>query len=1281
MTAGSVPFESPGVKITNLTNKEKKHPQHTIDSDTIHTPEVSEGKEDLARLGQKRQRPGLTRLVSQDSKYISENEDDADIESIGCSNFSSLHLSTHINALRLEVELFPMRQLIARLMAHPTYNRKGLFNSPVDPVALNLPDYDKVITRPMDLGTAKARLHAVGYNSRDEVAEDIRLVFHNAMKYNPQNNTVHIAAKKLLQVFEEAYQVIKATSTSTPSISITRNQSGITQPPRDLKISTSITHEPFLRPNVASCVSPIADENVRHSEKSETVSGGETGNSSQDTSNNSKPLAVTTSMMSRRRSSLHTTSESNATLSDEPPTVEKAMKRAMNVAAKYAKHSCRSCRGRVCVICHQGCLSHEHASLICSGSNCHGAKIRKGAVFYIAKDGSRQFCQRCYTNLQAVLPHTSDQVESFGSSVRYKRDLLKRKNEEDIAESWLTCKTCKGGVHKVCSMHNEHVHTEDNYHCPICVMNNQNPEEVDSVAENESDNYTFISGSETPVRLDKLLGRNSYLKHSAEALPETEVSRFIQERVQDCIAKASSPNSEKTINVRIISDCEKDFTVPSVVRKHFRQPCKENGPDGVVPPAKVRYNSKAITLFQKIDGFDVCIFCMYVHEYDCKDEFDDEVKGEQKKRVYIAYLDSVEYFRPRKCRSAVFHEILIAYLATARARGYESAHIWACPPSRGNSFVFWNHPASQRTPTKERLRSWYHSAISRGITSGIITDVKSLFESSFPMSITKCFDSAEALSPENMKVCDEGIIDGRIVCPPLMDGDYWIEEAVRLHAVSLMRHLKSKITPGHSLEDENQCPAILVASLIRDRVMIHEVSAPFRRPVNAAALKLIDYHKIITNPMDLGTVYSRCILGEFECLQNIVDDVELVYSNAMTFNPQGNFVHDMAIQSRDIFFKELNLLTRQWDSGEDSASVDGALSWNRFADVSMSLDNVLNANTAHDSTEAKVDVPEISNDSSLRKDRLVPIMPLLALNSSGTFLPHDISCSILPNNGRKPVSCPSPNDLQKNSKAIYALFREERKLISGDEDAIIQSMIGDDVWMIDKKTSNHPKAGAPGKKRTSNKGTGKRRSSACNTSLCGEPPAKRRRQSWLGEEVGLSVRRMRTDFFSCSLVPKENMSSEEASKEREYHEYIASFNKDESSDSDLPACRVADSRQAFLEFSQYRNLEFDTLRKAKYSTWVLLFHLHDDKAPGLTPTCSDCTEEIVEVRWHRIRRVDERHHTGRVPPTLRVARMTHAAEAPKDAEACHKGEELCVSCYDKRSTKEDFIPLPVSIKA
>ena len=67
----------------------------------------------------------------------------------------------------------------------------------------------------------------------------------------------------------------------------------------------------------------------------------------------------------------------------------------------------------------------------------------------------------------------------------------------------------------------------------------------------------------------------------------------------------------------------------------------------------------------------------------------------------------VEYFRPRKHRTAVYHEILVAYLDWIRRRGFKAAHIWSCPPQRGNNFIFWCHPLHQKTPTRDRLSGWY----------------------------------------------------------------------------------------------------------------------------------------------------------------------------------------------------------------------------------------------------------------------------------------------------------------------------------------------------------------------------------------------------------------------------------------------------------------------------------------------------------------------------------------------------------------------------------------------
>ncbi|KAK9665829.1 hypothetical protein RND81_14G139300 [Saponaria officinalis] len=97
--------------------------------------------------------------------------------------------------------------LLDKLMKH---KHGWVFNSPVDVKALGLHDYFTIIKHPMDLGTVKSRLNTNWYKSPKEFAEDVRLTFQNAMKYNPKGHDVHIMADILLTLFEEKWGSIEA---------------------------------------------------------------------------------------------------------------------------------------------------------------------------------------------------------------------------------------------------------------------------------------------------------------------------------------------------------------------------------------------------------------------------------------------------------------------------------------------------------------------------------------------------------------------------------------------------------------------------------------------------------------------------------------------------------------------------------------------------------------------------------------------------------------------------------------------------------------------------------------------------------------------------------------------------------------------------------------------------------------------------------------------------------------------------------------------------------------
>lgn len=164
------------------------------------------------------------------------------------------------------------------------------------------------------------------------------------------------------------------------------------------------------------------------------------------------------------------------------------------------------------------------------------------------------------------------------------------------------------------------------------------------------------------------------------------------------------------------------------------------------------YRTKALFAFEEIDGVDVCFFGMHVQEYgsDCPPP--------NTRRVYISYLDSIHFFRPRCLRTAVYHEILIGYLEYVKKLGYVTGHIWACPPSEGDDYIFHCHPPDQKIPKPKRLQEWYKKMLDKAFAERIIHDYKDIFKQATEDRLT----SAKEL--------------------PYFEGDFWpnvLEESIK----------------------------------------------------------------------------------------------------------------------------------------------------------------------------------------------------------------------------------------------------------------------------------------------------------------------------------------------------------------------------------------------------------------------------------------------------------------------------------------------------------------------
>uniref|UniRef100_A0A453GVA1 histone acetyltransferase n=1 Tax=Aegilops tauschii subsp. strangulata TaxID=200361 RepID=A0A453GVA1_AEGTS len=398
-------------------------------------------------------------------------------------------------------------------------------------------------------------------------------------------------------------------------------------------------------------------------------------------------------------------------------------------------------------ICPSQVMTEEHPSGLPDQNTCNLCGMER-----ILFEPPPRFCALCFKIINSTgsyYVHVENGIDKASicakchhlSTAKFKYQKRSNYAETDAeAEWWVECDKCKAWQHQICALFNPKVADEEvEYTCAKCLLK-------------ERDSGDIIL-PESPTVLGAL------------ELPRTKLSDHIEQRLSVRLeherlqrARASGKDIEEVpgvegLTVRVVSSAARVLQVQPRFRDFFK--------DGKYP-GEFPYKSKAILLFQKNEGVDVCLFAMYVQEYGSDSPLPN------RRHVYLAYIDSVKYFRPEiksasgeALRTFVYHEILIGYLDYCKKIGFVSCSIWACPSTKRDDYVLYCHPTSQKMPKSDKLRSWYQNLIKKAVKDGVVVERNTLYDFFLqPTSDRKASISA--------------------ACLPYCENDFWPGEAERL---------------------------------------------------------------------------------------------------------------------------------------------------------------------------------------------------------------------------------------------------------------------------------------------------------------------------------------------------------------------------------------------------------------------------------------------------------------------------------------------------------------------
>jgi hypothetical protein len=678
------------------------------------------------------------------------------------------------------------------------------------------------------------------------------------------------------------------------------------------------------------------------------------------------------------------------------------------------------------------------------------------------------------------------------------------------------------------------------------------------------------------------------------------------------------------ITIRQVTSMDKKLEVRDLMKKRYAY---KNYPD------EFSYRCKCIVVFQNLDGVDVILFGLYVYEHDEKNPYPN------KRCVYVSYLDSVHYMRPRQMRTFIYHEILISYLDYVRKRGYATAHIWACPPLKGDDYILYAKPEDQKTPKDERLRQWYLDMLVDCQKRGIVGKVTNMYDLYFA----------------NKKN------DATVV--PYMDGDYFPAEVENIiKNIEEGKTGKKGVAQGQKKkkgdkdkskkkksgrggtrstgidEDALKASGIMTEGKDqksleeggRDYVMVKlgETIQPMKESFLVAYLA---WEGATKEELEVPKVIQEYRENNGE---NLVEVIANEKESSDTPNEKESTGTPMEVdETKEVEVEqdpenETSAETPKPEAGTSPAQPSAPE--NASPDVAMDPANSKTKDSPEKKDSSKTgDSPKETEDSptetevSSKETEVSPKETEVSPKETEVSPKEtEVSPKETEDSPKEMDDSPiktegSPKKTEGSTKKTEGLPKTPVKNEPFEDKKNGESSAGSPVSAPDASDSNssakptsdaeaQPKPGAPP---TS--------TSSPQKAVPAPPSAEKPKQLSVEERSG-----------KFAAMARKRGREEEEKKEKEEKKddaptttYVTDSKgrrvKVIDDDAEEMDCEFLNNRQAFLNLCQGNHYQYDQLRRAKHSSMMVLWHLHNRDAPKFVQQCTTCSREILQgYRYH-----------------------------------------------------------------